>query len=202
MNANGPRVVRVPSDHEAVRDVVRAVATDDLDLLYSGIERLHQFQLWPDAMRALRQAGASASPRMQREFLETYAAHGIGVHRQLLSDADAVGALRLLVPPYNGPSMQLYRGDAAWTYRKRKYGLNWTADRDVAASHAYAWQLHPGGAILLQADAPKRAIISAPFLLEDAPALAKAETQYIVDRRRLRNVRVIQKIASVDWHQR
>ena len=197
---NRPKVVSVPSDHEAVADVVRAVATDDLELLCSAFERLHQHLLWPDAMRALRQAGAQASPRMQREFLEIYSEHGIGVH-QLLSDADAVGALRLLVPPYKGPSMRLYRGDAAWTYRNRKYGLNWTPDRDVAASHAYTWQLHPGGGILLQADAPSRAIISAPFLLEDAPALAKSEAQYIVDRRRLRNVRVIQKFASVDWHQ-
>jgi hypothetical protein len=192
----------VPSDHEAVRDVVRAVGTDDLELLYSAFERLHQNLLWPDAMRALRQAGARASPRMQREFIEIYFEHGIGVHRQLLSDADAVGALRLLVPPYEGPSMQLYRGDAAWTYRNRKYGLDWTPERDVAASHAYTWQLHPGGGVLLQADASSRAIISAPFLLEDAPALAKAEAQYIVDRRRLRNVRVMQKFASVDWHQR
>lgn len=174
---------------------------DDLELLHSAFERLHRYLLWPDAMRALRQAGARASPRMQREFLEIYSEHGIGVHRQLLSDADAVGALRLLVPPYKGPSMQLYRGDAAWTYRNRKYGLNWTPERSVALSHAYTWQLHPGGGILLQADAPSQAIISASFLLEDAPALAKAEAQYIVDRRRLRNVRVIQKFASVDWHQ-
>jgi hypothetical protein len=192
----------VPSDHEAVRDVVRAVLTDDLQLLYSAFERLHQYLLWPDAMRALRQAGAYASPRMQREFLAIYLEHGIGVHRQLLSDGDAVGALRLLVPPYSGPSMQLYRGDAAWTYRNRTYGLNWTPDRDAATSHAHTWQLHPGGGILLQADAPSQAIISAPFLLEDAPVLAKAEAQYIVDRRRLRNVRVIQEFASVDWHQR
>ena len=190
------------SDHEAVRDVARAVATDDLELLRSAFERLHQYALWPDAMRALRRAGARASPRMQREFLEIYSVHGIGVNRGLLSVADAVGALRLLLPPYEGPSMDLYRGDAAWTYRNHKYGLNWTPDREVAEGRAYIWQLHPGGAVLLQADAPKGAIISAPCLLEDAPALAKVEAEYIVDHRKLRNVRVIKIFASADWRQR
>jgi hypothetical protein len=202
LDANRPTVETVPSDqddHEAVRDGVRAVATDDLELLYSAFRRLDQHLLWSNAMRALRQAGTPASARMQREFLEIYSAHGIGENRGLLSDADAAAALRLLLPPYKGPSMQLYRGDAAWTYQNRNYGLNWTSDRDVAERHAHSWQLHPGGGVLLQADAPKRAIISAPRILEDAPALAKAEAQYIVDRRKLRNVRAIEKFASADW---
>jgi len=99
-----------------------------------------------------------------------------------------------------GPSMQLHRGDAAWNHQNRKCGLNWTPDRDVAEGQARTWQLHPGGGVLLQADAPKGAIISAPYLVEDAPALAKAEAPYIVDRRRLRNVRVIQRFASADWN--
>src|SRR5262249_50700610 len=156
-------VVRVRGDNEVVQDVVRAVVTDDLELLYYTFERLHQYLLWPDAMRALHRAGARASPRMQREFLEIYAVHGVGVRRRLLSDADAVGALRLLLPPYKGPSMQLYRGDAAWNHQNRKYGLSWTLDRDFAEGHArHAWQLHPGGAVLLQAHVPKGGIISAP----------------------------------------
>ena len=155
----------MPSDHEAVRDIVRAVATDDLELLYSASVRLDEYLLWPDAMRALHRADARASPRMQREFLEIYSVHGLDVNRQLLSDADAVGALRLLVPPYKGPSMQLYRGDAAWNHQNRKCGLNWTPDRYVAEGQARTWQLHPGGGVLLQADAPKGATISAPYLL-------------------------------------
>jgi hypothetical protein len=57
-------------------------------------------------MRALRHHDAKASPRMQREVLEIYSVFGIGVNRGLLSDADAVGALRLLVPAYDGPDMR------------------------------------------------------------------------------------------------
>jgi hypothetical protein len=53
--------------------------------------------------------------------------------------------------------------------------------------------------VLLEVDVAKGAIICAPCLLEDAPALAKLEAQYIVDRRRLRNVRVMASFAPEEW---
>jgi hypothetical protein len=36
-------------------------------------------------------------------------------------------------------------------------------------------------------------------LLDDAPYLARAEKQFIVDRRKLRNVRVLEHFAQEDW---
>jgi hypothetical protein len=41
--------------------------------------------------------------------------------------------------------------------------------------------------------------IQKPALLDDAPYLARAEKQFIVDRRKLRNVRVLEHFAQEDW---
>jgi hypothetical protein len=175
------------SERETVRDVARAVATDDLDLLFDAFVRLHRDLLWPWAFRALVRQGERPSHRIQIEFVNIYSTFGIGVSRQLLTDREAVSALRLLLPPYVGPDMELYRGECAHNHRLGAYGLSWTPDRGVAYGHAVcSWQALPGGAVLLSADVPAAAIISAPVLLDDAPSLAKVEKQYICDRRKLR----------------
>ena len=105
---NRSKVVRVLSDHEAVRDVVRAVATDDLELLCSAIERLHQFQLWPDAMRALRQAGLlSVRPGPFGETVDLFTsrafavcdhqlAHVEGAENAVFVEGDLVGPVLLV----------------------------------------------------------------------------------------------------------
>lgn len=143
--------------------------------------------------------GVRPSHRIQIEFVNIYSTFGIGVSRQLLTDREAVSALRLLLPPYSGPAMELYRGECAHNYRLGAYGLSWTPDRGVAEGHAWSWLRLPGGAVLLSADVPAAAIISAPVLLDDAPYLAKVEKQYICDRRKLRNVRVLAQFAQQDW---
>ena len=57
------------------------------------------------------------------------------------------------------------------------------------------WQPSRGGSVLLETYAPADVIICAPALLDDR----YAEEEYIIDRRRLRAVRVIERFSQRDF---
>jgi hypothetical protein len=44
--------------------------------------------------------------------------------------------LRVLMPPYRGPALRLYRGETVWNRRQRTYGMSWTTSSEVADSFA------------------------------------------------------------------
>jgi hypothetical protein len=45
-------------------------------------------------------------------------------------------ALRLLLPPYEGPEIQLFRGTTVREHERARYGLSWTADIAIAEKFA------------------------------------------------------------------
>jgi hypothetical protein len=99
-------------------------------------------------------------------------------------------ALRVLLPAYAGPGLTLYRGDSCYNRRCRSYGLSWSSERECAASFAQdLWQTFDGGSVLLCTDAPAMSIICAPHRLGDD----YGEAEYLVDRRRLGAVHVLQR---------
>jgi hypothetical protein len=105
-----------------------------------------------------------------------------------------VKALRVLLPPYSGPGLTLYRGDSAWNRRRRSYGLSWSDTLDTAASFAEGpfWRSAQGGSVLLRAEVPAEGIICAPALMDNG----HGEDEYLVDRRHLRRVTMLQRCAT------
>jgi hypothetical protein len=88
--------------------------------------------------------------------------------------------------------MKLYRGDAAVNLQRGVYGMSWSGDKNIAREFAQGfWQMLEGGSILLEVDAPANAIIST----DRSSAGNLGESEYIVDRRRLKSVRVIEQFA-------
>ena len=116
--------------------------------------------------------------------------YGDGWRSKVNDDLLVVDVLRCLLPPYKGPGLTLYRGDSAFNRRRRTYGMSWSASRSVAADFAQRnRRLYSDGSVLLEAEAPPDAIVFAPALhVNDY-----AEDEYVVDRRRLRNVRVLER---------
>jgi hypothetical protein len=86
----------------------------------------------------------------------------------------------LLLPPYKGGPLRLYRGDSADNRRRRTYGLSWTQDREVAYGFANSiWRDFDGGSVVLTTLAAPEAIISRPGTRNDK----YGEKEYLVDRR-------------------
>jgi hypothetical protein len=82
-----------------------------------------------------------------------------------------------------------YRGDQAGNRRRRTYGMCWSANRDVADSFAQrpSCRGHELGSVLLETFAEPEAIICAVHAAADR----YGEGEYLLDRRKLRQVRVL-----------
>ncbi|CAO4151928.1 hypothetical protein [Methylorubrum extorquens] len=131
---------------------------------------------------------------VRAEFAQSLKTYGDGFRQELRRDLDLVKALRLLLPPYQGDGAVIFRGDSALNRRRRTYGLSWTTDRSVAEDFAAGhWRACDGGSVLLQANAPPQAILFA-YQPDDDPY---GEAEVMVDRRHLRDVRVIRRFEQI-----
>jgi hypothetical protein len=172
-----------------LRDFMTALTQGDLTLLSAATRQIDDHYLWRGAMLAAARL-ARPSARVQKCFLKGWLAHGDHIRLETGDDGVLVDGLRVLLPAYDGPGLTLYRGDA-FRYRcRRTYRLSWSSQRDCGEGFAQdLWQTFEGGSVLLCTDAPAASIFCAPHLLGDD----YGEAEYLVDRRRLRTVRVLQR---------
>ena len=144
-------------------------------------------ECWPEAMRRVVEAGV-AHPETQERFLGLWTRVGWGDTRQLVGDDDLwLAALRILLPRYDGPDAELYRGQragdavgASWTrsyHTALKFALHGDANVDPLRLHKAHHAARAGGTIL-RTHADRSAIICAPCLL------GHKEGEYILDPRR------------------
>jgi hypothetical protein len=69
-------------------------------------------------------------------------------------------------------------------------GSSWTASEEVARSFMNGvWRTFEGASVLLRTEAPAEAAICCPLMLDDR----YSEAEYLVDRRRLSRVEVMER---------
>lgn len=131
---------------------------------------------------------------MQWMWLQFYIQWGEHTRVEVGDDLLLIRALRVLLPPYRGPAVTLFRGEGARNRHRRTYGLSWTSEREVAEDFANRdWRTSVGGSVLLQTRAPPAAIICAPHRLDNR----FGEREYLVDRRRLDGVTVLKRFSQL-----
>ncbi len=176
---------------QAVRDFVEGAAAGNAERMTSAFNDLDGGPFagggWARAFRAVARLG-SVPDATRAFFLRVQVESGDHIRQETLDDLALTDGLRVLLPPYTGPAMTLYRGEGAHNRSRRTYGLSWSASRDVADECAQGWvQASDGGSVLLQADVPSAAIICAPAVSSKD---LYDEAEYLVDRRLLRAVKV------------
>jgi hypothetical protein len=182
---------------QAVRDFVQGAATGNLECMAESFDALDYGECdgggWACAMRAAGRL-MSVPPATQEFFLSIYIQHGDHIRGEG-DDLALINGLRVLLPKYNGPAMYLYRGESFRNRSRRTYGLSWSANADVARAFAETdmYRMAGGGSVLLETLSPPDAIICAPALLNDR----YAENEFIVDRRRLLTVKVVDRFPSL-----
>ncbi len=181
----------------AVQDFVEGAAAGDLHRMTDSFDALTAGAFdggrWVRAMGKVARLG-SVPLVTQEFFLQVFISHGDTI-RQECEDLVLANGLRVLLPPYKGTAMQLFRGESFNNRRRRTYGLSWTASVDVARQFAESRvrRTGSGGTLLIEAFAPPEAIICAPALIDDR----YAELEYIVDRRRLTSVNVMERFSQL-----
>lgn len=180
-------------ERESVKHFASAVRASDLALTAAAIERLEQVGLaWRRAMRSI--VGVETTPEFKSGFLEVWMRVGDAMRDSVDDDLLLVSALRSLLPKYKGPPRRLYRGSTFLERKRRLYGLSWSAELSVAQQFAQHCARHaPLGSVVLATEALPEAIVCAAAELSDS----YGEMEYIVDRRRLSRVEVVERIPGL-----
>lgn len=172
----------------AARAFADAVAGSDAKAAAKALELLEHHGGWALAMR--RVAGLCPSNDFRRRFLRVWVSVGDSWRGHVDDDMALINALRALLPRYRGGPKQLYRGESVSAWRRRRHGLAWTKSLRVARSFAEAFgREFPDGSALITATANAEAIIAAIPRSVDR----YAEREYVVDRRLLSGVKMIER---------
>jgi len=169
-----------------------AAVCGDLQQLARTAKLLSGSEDWRLAMLACTRQRPSAHVR--RVFRQFWIKRGDSIRCEVGNDLALIAALRKLLPPYKGPGKRLFRSDSAKNRKRRTYGMSWSAQMSVAESFALGTMRHcEGGTVLLVTDAEPDEILCR------IPARHSDEAEYVVDRRRLRAVRVVARFPQADW---
>lgn len=175
-------------ERAAVRQFVAAVEAGDVDGLTECLDPLEFTGQWRAAFRRAKRL--DVPPIIRHAMLQVYIHSGDVIRSSVNSDADFIAGCCALLPPYTGDAITLFRGEGAWSRRRRSYGLSWTAKEEVADGFARGlWRTCQGGSVVLRAEVPAEAIVCAPALFDDR----YGEAEYIVDRWRLGRVEVVRR---------
>jgi len=212
------------ADRRAAFDFCAACHAKDIDAFRASIHQLTELSVsgWNVAIRKVARERPAISDEMKKVFeafwIEArYFPLGVGDDRALAT------ALRLLLPPYTGPVMRLYRGTKYHEWRFRRYGFSWSANLEEADFFAQGpRQALEGGTVVMETEAPAEAIIARisypqefspeeraefirqqPRFSEESFQQFGHEGEYIVDRQFLGPVKVARRYSQIKpaWEQ-
>jgi hypothetical protein len=174
---------------------VNACIAGHIEALHRCIDELHDRSVdgWRLAFKKI--VGVrSLKLQVRLAFLRVWI-ESKSIQRRVGDDLLTIQGLKRLTPAYRGPALKLFRGDSFLNRRRRTYGLAWTTSREVALRHALhnSHRMWPGGSVLLEARAPASAIITTSHLIGDH----YGEEEYVVDRRKLRSVKVLENFLEI-----
>lgn len=178
----------------AIKGFVASVQEEDPKKFVAALGRLECCGgLHNGWQRALRSVALLPPPsdQFRARMLGLWVHVGDALRSYSAADLALIDALAILLPSYRGPDRKLFRGESAHNRRRRTYGMSWSMD--IAIARGFAHQtLYRNGTVVLEADVPAAAIISGPGDIEGFDG----EAEYLVDRRRLRSVRVIERLPA------
>jgi hypothetical protein len=134
------------------------------------------------------------SGKAQAAFLSIWIECGHHIRREVADDIVLLDALRRLLPTYDGPTVRLYRGEPWKDFSVQRHGICWSSDQQAATIYARGLNAMPGGGgVLIETIAATDAVISQAA----TTGVCGWEFEYVVDRRRLEEIRVLAKFPEV-----
>jgi hypothetical protein len=179
-------------ERAAVAGLLSAFREENVPALPKALSEVEATYAWRQALRACARL-QEAPEGIRKAFLPIWLDFGDTLRSHVADDLTLIRALRVLLPAYEGDPVTLFRGESLGNRTRRTYGLSWSSDRHVAAAFARnSADRYEGGTVVLEGVAPPEAIISAPGLLLPE----KSVDEYVVDRRRLSKVSVLERFPN------
>jgi hypothetical protein len=114
--------------------------------------------------------------------------------RELVADDDLmIEVMRVWLPPYEGPSLVLYRGENIDRFEIGRIGTAWSLKEETAGMFAAGLNAVGKGGVILRIDAPADAIIAGP---SGHSAKWLGENEYTVDVRKLRGIEELHRFPA------
>jgi hypothetical protein len=176
---------------EAASAFINAVRASDNEAASKAASELwaHGRAAWRRALRGI--VDANPSPEFRNRFVGFWVLAGDMLRDDAADDPLVLAALRALLPAYHGPDRTLYRGESIYAWRRRRHGMAWTTDLDVARAFADESRRNTNhGGVVLRSVVPGSAIIAEIDSDEDQTS----EFEFIVDRRGLGKVEAIERL--------
>ena len=175
------------SEREALDCLLGALEGGPLDRVSRALDTLASPAECRTFFSAALRPGATVID-IQANFHLAWTVRGFRLREALDDDGLLLAALCVLLPPYKGDGLSLFRGEQAGRYAAGKLGFGWTPKREAAEMFASGLcASYDGGGVLLEATAPARAIIAGP----SAHSGWLDEHEHVVDPSRLRNIRPV-----------
>lgn len=131
-------------------------------------------------------------PRPHPEASESFGTYWIeGSHRireQVANDKMLVRLLRHILPPYEGGTITLFRGESIERWEAGTFGLAWTSNVEVAKMFGGGLNSVPSGGVVLTGCFEPKAIITGP----NAHSKYLGEEQYTIDPYLAANIVVVE----------
>lgn len=116
---------------------------------------------WAAYYRVLLRENAMV-PATRDAFGTHWIESGHRIREQIANDRELVRLLRQLLPPYEGKTITLFRGENRARYRSGLLGLAWSSNLDTARMFGRGLNAVLSGGVLLRAQFAPTAIISGP----------------------------------------
>lgn len=164
-----------------------------LDALQEMFERTTTENLWREKAGELLASGEH-DPALPHKFHNYWTVAGHHIRAQIDDEKVLISLLRLILPPYVGPSRTLYRGENLDRWTSRRIGVCWTENADTARMFGRGLNATGAGGVLLQCRASDSAIIAGP----SDHSLYLGESEYTLDLSKTSQIEAIEQYPSSD----
>jgi hypothetical protein len=181
---------------EGPDDFVFAITSgDDRVISFCLYEARKRKILVPLFERLIKQTPPSTQTR--EAFHRAWIEQGLYIREDFAVDPLLPDVLRNFLPGYSGAPVELFRGERGSNHEAGAYGVSWTPKRDIARMFARGLNRCPQtGSVVVHAVAPACAILAAPR--PDAAGIKLEESEYVVDRRALGVIDVLERYPPGD----
>ena len=179
----------VPPSLETIDDFVRAITSGDKGVINVALWEARQNASTLKAVFEALAIAPSPSLAVKQAFQSAWVTQGLRLREAFAIDPILPGLLANLLPGYDGPAVEIYRGERTSNYQLGAYGPSWSSKKSVAECFARGLNKCPktGGVVL-------RTVAQPSAILADLTIASHRsdEAEYVVDRRGLENVEAVE----------
>jgi hypothetical protein len=116
---------------------------------------------WPELIKTIKNS-EPASLAIKESFHLMWIETGSFIREKINNDVILTELLTLLLPPYDGGNLVLYRGENKVRFDEGRIGFCWTKDISIAEMFGSGLNAFKSPGLLLRAEAPACSIITGP----------------------------------------